>query len=377
MSSRKIEYEPGLDRLHIHMDHSKRLQTFSAKLLELPVDYFLVTHLPNIRYLSGFTGSAGALLVGGAEPVFFTDGRYIAQAHQEVKSARVVVEAQSPLASAAQWLKKRRGEGKVGIEGDHVTLVVEVRLRSLLPKRWRLRTVSGAVERLRMVKDAAEIERLRRAVKLGSSLFGPMLKTIRPGIAESTVAAKLGYAARVAGAEGMAFDTIVAAGARSALPHGRASVTPIPRQGFVVLDFGVILAGYCSDMTRTVSVGRVPRKQQAWYPAVLEAQLAGIAAVRAGATAGKVDEAARKVLKKSSLSKYFTHSTGHGVGLEIHESPRIASGEKEVLQPGMVITIEPGIYIPGEGGVRIEDMVVVTQTGCEVLTPTTKDLISI
>jgi len=228
-----------------------------------------------------------------------------------------------------------------------------------------------------MVKDAAEIERLRRAVKLGSSLFGPMLKTIRPGIAESTVAAKLGYAARMAGAEGMAFDTIVAAGARSALPHGRASASLIPPQGFVVLDFGVILAGYCSDMTRTVSIGRVSRKQQAWYPAVLEAQLAGIAAVRAGATAGKVDEAARKALKKSNLSKYFTHSTGHGVGLEIHEFPRIASGEKEVLQPGMVITIEPGIYIPGEGGVRIEDMVVVTQTGCEVLTPTTKDLITV
>ncbi len=228
-----------------------------------------------------------------------------------------------------------------------------------------------------MIKDAAEIERLRRAVKLGSSLFPPMLKTIHPGVSESTVAAKLAYAARRDGAEGMSFETIVAAGVRSALPHGRASAVLIPRQGLIVLDFGVILAGYCSDMTRTVSVGRASAKERGWYAAVLESQLAGIAAVRAGVTAGAVDEAARNVLKKSKLDKYFTHSTGHGVGLEIHEQPRLAAGEKVVLEPGMVLTIEPGVYIPGEGGVRIEDMISVTKTGCDVFTPTTKELITI
>jgi Xaa-Pro aminopeptidase len=204
-----------------------------------------------------------------------------------------------------------------------------------------------------------------------------MLKTIRPGVLETAVAARLEYAARQAGAGGMAFDTIVAAGPRSALPHGRASVTPIPRHGFVVLDFGVILAGYCSDMTRTVAVGRPSVNEKAWYDGVLEAQLAGIAAVRPGVTAGEVDGASRKVLKRNKLGRYFTHSTGHGVGLEIHESPRLASGETTVLEPGMVLTIEPGVYIPGEGGVRIEDMVLVTKTGCEVLTPTTKELITI
>ena len=228
-----------------------------------------------------------------------------------------------------------------------------------------------------MIKDAAEIELVRRAVNLGSGLFGPLVKTIRPGVPETTVAAKLEYAARQAGAQGMSFDTIVAAGPRSALPHGRASAAPIPRSGFVVLDFGVILAGYCSDMTRTVTVGRPSAKEQGWYDAVLEAQLAGIAAVRPGVTAGEVDEASRKVLKQNKLAKYFTHSTGHGVGLEIHESPRLAAGETTVLETGMVLTIEPGVYIPGEGGVRIEDMILVTKTGCEVLTPTTKNLIAI
>jgi Xaa-Pro aminopeptidase len=228
-----------------------------------------------------------------------------------------------------------------------------------------------------MIKNPAEAELLRKAVQLGSSLFIPLLKAIRPGILETAVAAELEYAARRAGASGMAFDAIVAAGPRSALPHGRATATPIPRQGFVVLDFGVILAGYCSDMTRTVAVGRPSHKERGWYDAVLEAQLAGIAAVRPGITAGDVDEAARNALKQNKLAKYFTHSTGHGVGLEIHESPRLAAGETTVLEPGMVLTIEPGVYIPGQGGVRIEDMILVTKTGCAVLTPTTKELITI
>jgi Xaa-Pro aminopeptidase len=356
------------------MDYSNRLRTLSTNL---PQDFLLITHLPNIRYLCGFTGSAGALLVGGAQPVFFTDGRYTEQAREEVRDARIVVEKKSPVTSAAHWLNKKRGSASIGIESDHLTVAAEARLRSLLPKRLRLGSTSGIVERLRRIKDAAEIERLRRAVHLGSSLFSAMLKTIRPGVAEANIAAKLEYAARKAGADGMSFDTIVAAGPRSALPHGRASATPIPRQGFVVLDYGVILSGYCSDMTRTVAVGHASAQERAWYAAVLEAQLAGIAAVKAGVSAAEVDEAARKVLKKNKLGKCFPHSTGHGVGLEIHESPRLAAGEKTVLEPGMVLTIEPGVYIPGTGGVRIEDMILVTRTGCDVFTPTTKELITI
>jgi Xaa-Pro aminopeptidase len=198
------------------------------------------------------------------------------------------------------------------------------------------------------------------------------------------------------GAEGMSFDTLVAAGQRSALPHGVASQNPVPGTGFIILDFGVILAGYCSDMTRTVHVGRPDKAALAMYQAVLEAQLAGIDAVRPGVETQKVDYAARKVLVKAGLGRYFTHSTGHGVGLEIHEPPslrkasphgRMSKGTKskpqaraampDRLRPGMVITIEPGVYVPGKGGVRIEDMVLVTESGCEVLTPTRKDLIVI
>ena len=197
------------------------------------------------------------------------------------------------------------------------------------------------------------------------------------GVKESEVASRLEFAAREAGAEGMSFDTIVAAGKRSALPHGRASSQAIPKRGFVVVDSGVVLRGYCSDMTRTVHVGAVSREERGWYEAVLAAQLAGIAAVRSGATAGEVDHAARDVLRKAKLDKFFTHSTGHGVGLEIHEPPRLGKQQEDLLEAGMVITIEPGIYVRGKGGIRIEDMVVVTTNGCQVLTPVSKELIEI
>jgi Xaa-Pro aminopeptidase len=188
------------------------------------------------------------------------------------------------------------------------------------------------------------------------------------------VAAELEYAARVGGAEKMSFDTIIASGPHSALPHWRASSQPIPNTGFVVLDFGVILSGYCSDMTRTVHVGKAPRERRAMYEAVRAAQQAGIEAVRPGRPVGKVDQAARSTLRRARLARYFTHSTGHGVGLEIHEPPRLGRGGQEILQPGMVVTIEPGVYVPGQGGIRIEDMVVVTEHGCDVLTPAPKEL---
>jgi Xaa-Pro aminopeptidase len=175
----------------------------------------------------------------------------------------------------------------------------------------------------------------------------------------------------------MSFETIVASGARSALPHGRATTAPLPRKGFLTLDFGIILGGYCSDMTRTVHLGKPTAKERAAYEAVLEAQEAGVQAVRSGASCGDVDEAARGVLRKAGLAEAFSHSTGHGVGLEIHESPRIGAGQKTRLRAGMVVTIEPGVYLPGEFGIRIEDMVTVTLAGGQVLTPATKALIEL
>jgi Xaa-Pro aminopeptidase len=189
---------------------------------------------------------------------------------------------------------------------------------------------------------------------------------------ETAVAAELEYAARLAGAEAMSFPTIVASGKRSGLPHGQATSTRLPRRGFVTVDFGVVLEGYCSDMTRTVHLGRASSAERDAYDAVLEAQLAGVAAVHAGVTGADVDEAARSVLRRARLDQWFTHSTGHGVGLEIHEGPRLAAKQTRKLEAGMVVTIEPGIYIPGKFGVRIEDMVLVTAQGGEILTPSTK-----
>ena len=232
--------------------------------------------------------------------------------------------------------------------------------------------VGALVARLREVKDADEIAAMRAAALVGCELFEGMLGFIQAGMAEFEVAAALEYAARLRGVEAMSFETIVASGARSALPHGRATGAKLPRRGFVTLDFGVVLGGYCSDMTRTVHLGKASAGEWEVYDSVLEAQTAAVARVAPGVTAGEVDEAARSVLRRSGLDKYFSHSTGHGVGLEIHEGPRIAAKQAQVLEEGMVITIEPGVYMPGKFGVRIEDMVLVTKRGGEVLTPSVK-----
>jgi Xaa-Pro aminopeptidase len=328
--------------------------------------------------LCGFTGSAAALLVADRGAILFTDGRYSTQAKEEVDAAKIVIARKSPLVAAAEWLVAERGSSTtVGIEPEAITAGMRDRLASVLRGRARLRSAPPLVERARMVKDAAEILRIRRAVELGAGLFRTACKKIRPGITEVEVAAAMEYDARRAGAEGMSFPTILASGTRSAIVHGRASGARIPRRGFVVCDFGVILAGYCSDRTRTVHVGRPSGEARGLYEAVLEAQHAAIAAVRPGATAAQVDGAARRVLQKRKLARYFTHSTGHGLGLEIHEAPRLAEGQTEKLEPGMVITIEPGTYVPGKWGVRIEDVVVVAPSGCEVLTPTDKELVII
>jgi Xaa-Pro aminopeptidase len=358
------------------VDYRDRRRRLEEQLRERHLDSLLVTHLPNIRYLCGFTGSAGVVVAANGRSVFFTDGRYREQARSEVQGARVTVPKGAVLDAALRAVSKLKVK-TVGVESDHMSLAAGRKVSQCLGPGKRVRQTTRLVEELRMVKEPGEIERIRAAVELGSSLFDAALKAIRPGVAEAAVAAQLEYAARCAGAESMSFETIVAAGARSALPHGRASSQAIPRRGFVVLDFGVILAGYCSDMTRTVHVGAPAEDARRLYAVVREAQQAAIEAVRPGRRVEEVDAAARAVLRRGGFARYFTHSTGHGVGLEIHEPPRIASGQREILAPGMVITIEPGAYIPGFGGVRIEDMVVVTGSSCEVLTPTTKDLLAL
>lgn len=358
------------------MNYLARQKQFAKTLSDETLSGFVVTHPPNLRYLCGYTGSNGLLLFLGGRPAFFTDGRYTQQARAEVRGARVVI-AKGALPEAAAQIIGAKKSAQIGYEGDHTTVLAAKALNKLAHKKIIWKPTAGLIMRQRIIKDADELNLIRDAVGLGAAVYENAMHSIQPGTSESEVAGRLEFAARQAGADGMSFETIVAAGKRSALPHGRATDQAIPRRGFVVVDSGVILRGYCSDMTRTVHVGRASRSERQWYAAVLEAQLAGIAAVKPGTSAGTVDEAARGVLRRAKLDRFFTHSTGHGVGLEIHEPPRLGKAQAEELRPGMVITIEPGIYVPDQGGIRIEDMVLVTKTGCEVLTPMAKELIEI
>lgn len=341
----------------------------------------VVTHLPDVRYLTGFTGSSAALVIGRRAVRLFTDGRYATQAAEEVSAARVEIVSSSPAVSAVQWLAAQPGVDKAGFDSTRTTIAELARWRAALPSRIRrgffTSLENSPVEALRTLKDQEELEIMAEAALAGCKLFDHVLRMIRPGIRELDVAAELEHQARLLGAEGMSFETIAASGARSALPHGRATANPLPRRGFLTLDFGVILKGYCSDMTRTVHLGNPKAEDRRAYGAVLEAQEAAVATVGAGMSCGDVDEAARAVLRGYGLAEAFTHSTGHGVGLEIHEPPRVGSGQKTVLRPGMVITIEPGIYLEGRFGIRIEDMVAVTRTGGQVFTPAPKTLVEL
>jgi len=356
------------------MNFSLRKKRTGAAAKAAGVDGMLITHLPDVRYLCGFTGSNAVLVLMGGRATLFTDGRYTIQARAEATGTKVVITKKAAVIAACEWMESA-GVKRCGFDSAHMTVASLETMRKAVSakvRRGMFVAVGPIVARLREVKDADEINLVRTAALVGCDLFDGMLTYLEAGLTETEVAATLEYAARLAGAEGMSFDTIVASGERSALPHGRATRAKLPKQGFVTLDFGVILDGYCSDMTRTVHLGKASRDERDVYDSVLEAQEAAVAAVAPGVTAGEVDEAARSVLRRVKLDNYFSHSTGHGVGLEIHEGPRLAAKQTQVLQQGMVITIEPGVYMPGRFGLRIEDMVLVTANGGEVLTPSVK-----
>lgn len=363
------------------MDHNRRIGLLRRRITRAGLHGLLVTHLPDVRYLCGFTGSNATLAVTRRSARLFTDGRYTAQAAEEVEAAKVQIVSGPAANNAAVWLAAQSGVELVGFDPAWTTVAELTRIKAAMPSHLRRSFLTPLaaplVEPLRLVKDEDELAIMKEAALLGCRLFDHMLGFIRPGLTEIDVAAELEYQARRLGAEGMSFDTIVASGPRSALPHGRASNAKLPRKGFVTLDFGIIREGYCSDMTRTVHLGKPSPKERDTYHAVLEAQESAVAAVSGGASCGDVDEAARSVLRNAGLGEAFSHSTGHGVGLEIHESPRIGAGQTTRLAAGMVVTIEPGAYLPGEFGIRIEDMVAVTRTGGEVLTPAPKALIEL
>jgi Xaa-Pro aminopeptidase len=339
------------------------------------VDCFLVTGLPNVRYLSGFTGSNALLLLWEGGELLFTDPRYGIQAAQE-SDCRLRV-ARGGLMEEALKSVRRRKFRRVGFEPRRLLYADYETLRCGLRLGAQPVPVSGWVEEHRMVKSRGEIEAIRAAVRLNSSAFEAALRRYRTGMREVELAAEIDHQMRRLGAESPAFDTIVASGARAALPHAKPTQAPIEPGTVLLIDMGARVNGYVSDMTRTLFAGGAPKKLLAHYRAVLDAQLAGLAAVREGATARQVDAACRRELKKHGLADLFVHSTGHGLGLEIHEAPRLAKQTALALRAGMVVTIEPGIYKEGFCGIRIEDTVVVTQNGCEILTPTSKEPLAV
>jgi Xaa-Pro aminopeptidase len=343
----------------------------------LGVDALLVTHLPNIHYLCGFTGSAGMLLVDSSSAILFTDSRYTFQARQEVSSVRVQICKHGLLRAAAEALHARKGRCRVGYSPGQVTVAQKQALEAGSGSRVRWATDGGAVEALRAVKEPAELKALEDAADVISAVFSRVLRSIRPGVTELTLAAEIEHEIKRRGGSGPSFDTIVASGARSAWAHARPTSKPLRKNELVVLDLGAILRGYCSDMTRTIYLGKAPRKVRSLYNAVLDAQEAGKQAIRPGVTAGEVDQAARTTLKRAKLDRYFTHSLGHGLGLEVHEMPRLGRGEQTVLQEGMVLTVEPGVYLEGLGGIRIEDDVVVTAKGSADLTSASRDFLEL
>jgi Xaa-Pro aminopeptidase len=341
---------------------------------DLKVDALLISALPNIRYLSGFTGSNALMLVTPDSQTLFTDPRYTIQASEEC-SCKVRIVAKGHLELPAIGLIKRKRLKRVGFEASRMVYDVYLRLKEELPLGVTLKPLTGVVERLRLIKSPEEIERIRRSVHTNSLAFEKTLASIRPGVAESDIAAKLEFQMRHLGAEKPAFETIVATGARTALPHAQPSAQKIAVNELLLIDMGACQNGYMSDMTRMLCLGKPGPKIRKMYNAVIKSQQAAIDAVRPGTTAGRVDRKARQVLEAEGFGKEFVHSTGHGLGLEIHEPPRVGRRDKTRLEAGMVITIEPGAYVRGFGGVRIEDTVLVTRNGCEVLTPTTKELI--
>lgn len=352
---------------------ARRMTRFRAAAARRGLDATLVLTEVNRRYLTGFRSSNGLLVVPReSEALFLTDFRYLEMARHAIAVARVVLQGKP--AEQLGGLAKRQAWRRVGYEGSLTTLQLQS-LREAMPSVAEWVETESDVVALRACKSPAEQQILRRAVALGDEVFHRTLEEVRPGMTEWDVRRVLrGWVDRL-DAEGESFDCIVAAGSAGSQPHATVTQRVLRHGQPLLIDMGIVLGGYCSDMTRTVFLGQPSDPMRRIYDIVLEAQLRGIAVVRAGATCGDVDKAARAFIAKKGHGKHFGHNLGHGVGIQIHESPRLRPGSDEVLRPGMIVTVEPGIYLPGVGGVRIEDMVIVRRDGCEILTKTPKELL--
>ncbi|KAF1086548.1 putative peptidase [Sporotomaculum syntrophicum] len=351
-----------------------RVNKVVAALRDKAVDGLIVVQPENRFYLSGFTGDAGALLITSGQSFIITDFRFIEQAREQSPHLEIV-KIETTLADALVDLAGRLKLPVLGFEGDYITYQFYATLQNKLdkPGAMSLRSVEGVVELFRRVKEPDELAAIQKAMSLLDEGFQHICGYIKPGVSERAVALELETFMRLRGAEKTAFPFIVASGYRAALPHGEASAKSISPGEVITLDFGVMVEHYNSDMTRTVSLGVPTVQMREIYSIVLEAQLAGLAAVRAGVPASAVDKAAREIITAHGYGEYFGHGTGHGVGLAVHEGPSLSARDDTVLQAGMVVTVEPGIYLPGRGGVRIEDSVLVEQNGCRLLTGSPKD----
>jgi Xaa-Pro aminopeptidase len=353
------------------MHHDSRRAAAVRAFGDPGIDALLVTRLPNVRYLSGFTGSNGVLVVSEAGSVLVTDGRYELQAARESPGVRLTVTPSGPAAPVAAAVRDL-GATRVGFEADGLTFQAHADLAaeglSLVPTR-------GIVERLRWVKDEGEIAAIQAAQDATDAAFNEIVGSLSPGMTERDVAFALDAAMRRAGADGTAFDTIVAFGPSAAEPHHHPTDRELGRGDMVKMDFGALLDGYHSDMTRTVAMGEPSARAREVYGVVREAQRAGVEALVAGAVGGSVDAAARDSVAEAGFGEAFTHGLGHGVGLEIHEGPSLRRDGVDVVPVGAVVTVEPGVYLGGEFGVRIEDMVLVTPDGPRVMAAAPKELL--
>ena len=334
-----------------------------------------VNNITNVRYLTGFSGSAGSLLILENESHFFTDGRYTEQVREQVKNSKIHIVGGSHI----EGIEKNnllKSDMKIGFESDHTTVTLFNALQSKLPQiSWE--PTSNIVELIAAVKDAEEIESLKTAIEITDAVFDEILPIIKVGVSESQIAADLSYKFKQHGAEGDSYDPIVASGWRSALPHATPTDKALENGDFVVMDFGALYNGYHADMTRTVVIGPPNDKHKEIYDVVLKSQLSGIEVARAGITGAEVDNACRSVIDNAGYKEFFNHSTGHGIGLEVHTLPRLSSINTSPLLENYVVTIEPGIYLPKWGGVRIEDDCWIKSDKCIPLNRSTKELISL
>lgn len=354
----------------------QRLERLRQVLEQQELKALLITNAFNRTYMTGFTGSSGYVYITLDRAVFLTDFRYMTQAAQEVSGYEIVEHPPSGPAALISQLVQQQDIRQLGFEQADVTYGAFVSYQSQL-SGIELVPTNQFVEKLRMIKDAGELQIMQEAADLADRTFSHILTILKPGISELDIALEIEMFIRKNGGTSTSFDTIVASGERSALPHGRASERLLKSNEFVKMDFGAYYKGYCSDITRTVMLGKPTEKHKEIYDIVLEAQLYCLDHLKPGITGSAGDALARDIIVKYGYGDHFGHGTGHSLGMEIHESPRLSKQDNTILTPGMVVTVEPGIYLPGFGGVRIEDDVVLTDTGIKILTNSTKDFLTI